>query len=59
MLLAKQAAAAIEQLLRPLGDLGRMDFILAGELAERLLLFRRFEGEAEFEILLWPLWSAI
>jgi hypothetical protein len=50
LLPTKQAAAAVEQLLLPLGDLGRMDLIFTRELAERLLLFRRFQSQAEFEV---------
>jgi hypothetical protein len=50
LLPTKEAAATVEQLLLPLGDLGRMHLVFTGKLAERLLLFGCFEGEAELEL---------
>jgi hypothetical protein len=50
LLPTKAAAATVEQLLLPLGDWGRMHLVFTGKLAERLLLFGCFEGEAELEL---------
>lgn len=49
-LLPEQVRPTVQQLLLPLRDLGRMHTILAGELAERLLLFERLKRHLEFEL---------
>jgi len=41
VLLAKQTGASVQELLFPLRDLRRVDLILVGQLAERLLFFER------------------
>ena len=49
-LLRKQAATTLRQLFLPLRDLGRMDLVLPGELAERLLLFQCIERSLNLEV---------
>jgi hypothetical protein len=58
LLPTKEAAATVEQLLLPLGDVGRMHRVFTGKLAERLLLFGCFEGEAELELREDPSWQS-